>query len=789
MLYHFFNTAWRNWIKYPGYSTLNLLGLSLGLASAFMLLAFSWQQINYDRHFPAGERVYRIASDFFSMGGFAASQEQLLDHLPEICPAVEISARCQLEVKEINIFHGNREHAVTRGIYASEEFFSLFPFPCVQGNLTDALSQPENIVLSLDLSKRIFGGKQAVGQTLSLGSDRKTFTVTAIVDTDEYASHIDAEYWLPLELPKERQEVWTNITYYNYVRLHPGHSSEDLRQGLDVIIEKFAYPSNTMSMSFAEWSESTFALKYFIQPLYDIYLYSNYNFELSAGGNPRLVYILALVGLIIILIAIANYLNLTTARAAVRIKEIGIKKTLGISIAALRLQFILESILFAMLAMSLGLLLSEAIRWCVEHYMYMTLLPPIFSKPNLWMTYVAFAGIIGFISGIYPAFYLAKFAPHYAIKSQTHGRATSLLRNILVTTQFSLAVLLIFCCIVIFAQLGFMSQKDLGFNQDGVIVIDQSDEAKEDLLRLQEQLSSDPQIMQSSICERVPAGRSVSMTAFQTREESEPVTIQTFPVDDKFIPLMNMHLLAGRNFDRRMGQDTNALILNEAAVASLGLENPVGTMLSGKKKVIGVIKDFHFQSLRANIEPAILMYQTSGNSLLLKTTSNHAYSLLQTITTKWESINNQEKLNYSFLDDNFAALAKKDRTLGYAITLFTFLAIFIASLGLLGLVTFAGHQRAKELSIRKVLGASTIQNAMLLISNFLKLMLIAIVIALPLGTFAMQKWLDEFAYRISLEVWTYLVAVAVIMLVTLATLSLQSIRSALQHPIKHLRNE
>ena len=789
MLKHYIVTTWRSISKYPGYSGLNLAGLSLGMASAYMLLTFSYQELTYDQQFPGNDRIYRIASDFYNMGGFALSQEQLLDHLPNICPAVELSTRFKLEVKDLAFSVDNHEILEPQGYYADSNFFKMFPHQIIAGRPAHSLKKPDEVILSANLAAKLFGKKDVVGERIGIGPEENEYVVSAVVETSGSKTHLQGEYWLPLVLPDERQQYWTNVTYYNYVRLHPNRDLSALEQSLHILQRDYAHASNTMGMDFQDWASSNFAVKFFIQPLREIYLYSPYNFEIKSRGNPALAYALGIIGLFIILIAVANYLNLTTARASIRAKEVGVKKTLGITLRGLRFQFLLESIIFSAAAMTIGIVLTELLRMAVVYWTELEIIPSITAYPIYLVGFFLFAMLIGLVAGAYPAFYLTRFQPQKVIKGNYMLSHNGGFRNGLVMIQFGIATLLMVGCLVVYQQLAFLQSQDLGLNQHGIMIIDQSNEAAQQLKILREQLVTDPRVSASSICDRVPSGTSITMTSFAREGSNEAKTFQTFPVDDQFVPLMEMNLLQGRNFDKALATDTNAVILNEAAVAVLEFDQPVGQFLSGSRKIIGVVSDFHYQSLSQKIEPMVMTYSEAGSALLLKLSGKDMASFVQSIHDQWSAIEPDEKLNYAFMDNNFAKMARKEQVLARALTMFALLAVFIACLGLFGLVSFTAHMRSKEMSIRRILGATVSNNVSLIIRDFVKLIAVAMLFSIPLAIWMSIRWLQDFAFRMDLSAWIFILATGMVLLIALLTVGLQTLKVAMENPTKHLRNE
>ena len=780
--------AWRNLAKYPGHTALNLGGLALGIAAAFVLGLFVRQELSYDRAFPGGDRVYRVATDFYGMGGFANSQAQLLDVLPEEVPTIEAATRVEGTYQPVPITVGEIRFEEAGVVHADTSFFRVFPYRFVAGSPRDALRSPDGLVLTEALAAKFFGDASALGETVTVGKDQVPHRVTGIVEAPG-RTHLAADLWLPLA-EIEPATAWTNVAYYNYVKLRSDATAADLERGLDGILRRHAYPASGFDGPFEAWAAAPQSAQFFVQPLHDIYLHSDYNFELAPGGSPLQVTALGLVGLFILLIAGVNYVNLTTARATLRAKEVGVKKTMGAARGALVRQFLTETVVFSLLAAALALFLAEGMLGAFAFVTGEPLVESVLADGRYGLALLAFALGVGVLAGLYPAFYLARAQPVTVLKGGWSGDGNARLRGALVVGQFAIAIVLIVGSLVVYQQLSFMQRTDKGLADDGVLFVENADALGERAEVFRRQLDALPQVERTSRARRVPTGSGVAMYTYQTPQMEESITLQTFQGDAEYVPTLGLHLLAGRNFSAKLASDSSALILNEAAIAALGLgDDPVGEVVNEDEVVIGVVRDFHFQSLRQRIEPVVLRYAEGGDDLVVRLGTHDTAAFLDRMQALWQMFALDEPLRYSFLDANFEALAAQERMLGRAVAFFTLLALAIAAMGLFGLAAFAVERRTKEIGIRKVLGAGAPAILALLSRDFLRLVGVAFVIAVPTAYLVMSRWLDGFAYRIDLGPGVFAAAGASTLVVALATVSWKALRAATTDPVKALRYE
>ena len=787
MLNNHLKLAWRNLRKYPVYSFLNLGGLALGIAAAFVLALYMRQELTYDQHFEDSDRIYRVATDFFEMGGFANSQQQLLDVLPQETPAVDQATRFRRGSTATPVVVGEQVYEESHYLYADSTFFRMFSYRFMAGSPETALQAPDEIILSDRLAQKYFGDASAIGRVVLVGKDKEAYRVGGVVETPPGKTHLVADFWLPLVL-QDPNPRWTNVTYYNYVKLRPDATQADLERGLDAVLQRHAYPASGFAGSFEEWAATPQSVQFWAQPLTDIYLHSTYNFELGPGGSPSQVYILGLIGVFILLIAGMNYINLTTARSSIRAKEVGVKKTLGAGQPALVQQFLAETVVFSLLAMVIAAGMAEGMLAAFSYITGTVLIESVFANQWHLLTLFGFSVVVGLLAGLYPAFYLSSFRPVKILKGEWTLSGNHRLRSSLVVVQFALGIALIISSLAVHEQLDFMQHTDKGFAPEGVLVIENTDELGEQVEAFRQQLDQLPQVERSAYGRRIPTGNGVMMSSFQTPDMEQSITIQTFPGDEDYIAALGMRLVEGRGFSGDLASDSSAVILNESAVRALGLgDEPLGKQINEDQVVIGVISDFHFQSLRDQIEPVVLTYATGGQ-LVLRLHGPQLADFMDQVPAIWQRFST-EPIRYSFLDDNFIRLAEQEQKLSRAVSFFTLLALLIACMGLFGLTAFTVQRRTKEIGIRKVFGAGRSGLVVLLSKDFLKLVLLAYAVAVPVAYFAISRWLEGFAYRVEISATIFLMAGSLALAIALLTVSYHALRTAAANPVKSLRYE
>jgi putative ABC transport system permease protein len=773
---------------------INLGGLSIGIAASFILLVYSQRELSCDRHFPDTGRIVRIGTDFYQLGPFAASQPMLRDLSLASCKDVQDATAIDAG-DEIPIRTGTGDRAFTgiRPYYIDSSFFNIFPYETTSGAILIHGLAPAQAILSASEARKFFGKEYPVGKTIYVGKDMTPCTVVAVLKETFAKSHLDPQVLLyQAPDPNAGSAVWTSCSKYNYVKLKPQGSIAGLNAWLDRVRERIAYPASHSLKNYAQWKTSGESVSFVVQPLTDIYFHSDLKFDLTPGGNLTQVRLLGAISLLLIALAVINYVNLVTARSSTRAKEIGLKKTFGAARLHLIGQILRESLLFSTLAMFLACGLIQVILLGYSYFTGSALTGPIpfLSTNYAWL--ILFSLAVGLLAGIYPAFYLTSFRPGLIVRSTAgSGRNRPTLRNILVTLQFAIAIGLLFVSFVVYSQLQYMKNKDKGFRSDGVVVIENAGALKDRLTAFQQLIEQQSQVASTSLCNRTPAGNSLTMGAYN-KPGTPPnsfIFIQEFPADEKYIATLGIRLTDGRNFNRDLLSDTNSLILNESAVSALGLFHPIGAIIDGSQRIIGVVKDFNYASLHEKVGPAILRYTPTGNTLAIRLRGGHPADFLDWLRRTGKEFLPDTPLNISFLDDNFGRLAEKEHLLGQAITFFTALAILLATLGLIGLTLFTIERRTREIGIRKVLGAGTISIIRLMSGNFIRLALIASAVALPVSWWLINRWLNNFAYRVSVSVWTFFTTEFLIGLIALVVIGALTFKALLADPVKNLRTE
>jgi putative ABC transport system permease protein len=782
--------AFRSLLRNPAYLLINLFGFGIGVACAFIALLYAWQEYNVDRHFQNGDRIYRIGCSFMNMGTFANGPEQLIPELMAHCPAVEYGTRFKKYAAE-TIVVNDQTFREERVLYVDSAFFRIFRYPFVEGSAATAMNSPGQVILSKTLALKYFGNKPAVGQTIKAGREGLRYQVTGVIDAGRDQSHLDGSIWLPVydKLRNNPRPEWYSAAFYNYVCLRPGATENDLKKELERIVHEQIHPMYAADTPYDQWVGSENGYKWLVQPFRDIYLHSRLNFESNVGGDPDKVLGLLLIGGFILLIAMINYINLVTAQAALRAKEVGIRKTLGVGKAGLIKQFLLESALFGLSASLIGLIASEGFLAAGKFITGSNLIDLSIYRAAQVVGIVVFTLLVSIITGIYPAFFLSGFKPTDVLKGTWSIQGNRTIRSALVVFQFSIAIAMMILVLGIYRQLQVMEQHDWGFDRHGICVIENTNRLGDKAETFRQEISRLSGVTATCIAANLPAGNTMSFKTYKTPSMPVELPLKSFVVDADYLPTMGNQLIMGRNFDKSMPTDTSSVILNESAVKALGLgADPLGAEVNKGAHVIGVVSNFNYESLRKEIGPLTLQYATRGYYVIARVNPASTADFTRMAQSIWQKMETDAPFTYYFLDESLAALSTKESVLGKAVLFFTGLSLFIACMGLMGLVAFTAGQRAKEIGIRKVMGASVFQITVLLVRDFLKLTLIALVIAVPIAWWGLQKWLEGFAIRTPLSWWLILAAGCCAVLIACATASSQSLKAALANPTDSLRN-
>ncbi|MEO9484154.1 MAG: ABC transporter permease [Ekhidna sp.] len=784
MLRNYLLVSLRNIRKHFTYSFVNIFGLTVGLACTLVIGIWVHQEYSYDHHFRQSDKIFRVGVNFFNIGDMSIGPDILNEKLKAYS---DVEYTTSMGSKGDVVFVINdQEMAVDKGLKADKDFFKVFSYDFLDGNAGTAMDQPNTVVLTKNTALKLFGRTDVVGETLQIKDDTRTYRVTGVVDITG-RSHIPANMWFSLQLPSNLQ--WTSASSYQYVKMKGENPAERLNEILNDQLKEIQ-AQFAPDQSVEEFTASGI-YKFLPMAIADIHLNSELKFEPSPVGNSQTTQVFAGIAMLILLLAGINFINISTARATTRAKEVGIRKSLGTNRGELILQFTMESILICLIAAVLALGVGELFLITFEKITGLELLKTLFVNPSQLLLVFVGAVVLGVLAGVYPAIYITRFQAVNVLKGKLDTGEKGNIRNGLVLFQFSISICLLIVAIFIYNQLRFIETKDMGFDFDNVMVVDNIRSLPNQGKVLKEELLRKSYIDKISINDRVPANSStLSITSVKNNEEKE-VYVQQFSGDEDLMESIGFRLLEGRNFSERIASDTAALILNESAVAELELDDPVGKTLSnGQYKIIGVISDFNYESLKKKVEPAMLSLSTDDkNNLTIKFSGRHSDELIADINQLWIELEAPGNPSYYFLDENFARLVEREKVLSKSVLIFTVFAMFISCLGLYGLSIFTAERRTKEIGIRRVLGASIASVTRLLSKNFAKPILIAFIIASPVAYYVVQEWLSNYAYRVDLSWMPFVLGGGIALALGLITISWQSIRAALKNPVMSLRSE
>ena len=798
-----FRNLWRN----KGFSAINILGLAIGIATCLIILFFVQHELSYDRFNKKADQIVRVVFRGTVQGGkinestvMPPVAKTLKAEYPEVQQATRIRS-----YGRPRIVYGDKTFREEELAFVDSNFFQVFTLPLVQGDPGTALLQPNTVVISRAVAKKYFGNEEPMGKEFRFkDSNNPPFVVTGVIDKVPLNSHFHFDIFASMSgLPESRSNSWMISEFYTYIVLPPGYNYKKLEARLPQLAEKYISPQlqQAMGMTLAEYRKKGNNIGLFLQPLTDIHLHSDFAYDLSPAGDISYVYIFGVVALFMLIIACINFMNLSTASASKRAREVGIRKVLGSLKLELVRQFLIESILITAIALLLAIVFIYIALPVFNQLAGQQLSFQIAEHPFLVPGTILFVLIIGILAGSYPAFYLSSFKPVAVLKGKfTAGKKSIGLRSGLVVFQFFISITLIVSTTVVYKQLAYIQNKKLGYNKDQVLVLPETWFLGKGQDAFRQQLLKDPRIQNVSTSGYLPAGPSFNNNFFvyPGNNSSQLVKTLRYDVDYNYIPTLGIEMRTGRNFSKSFGADSSGIILNETAANIFGWgNNPLGQTLThtnneGKQltyQVIGVVKDFHFKSLHEKITPLVMTMGDNSGTIIVKVQTSDIAGLLTFIKKQWEQYAPQEPFSYSFLDERFNATYQAEQKIGSILGIFAGLTIFVACLGLFALARFTAEQRTKEIGIRKVLGASVAGVATLLSKDFLKLVLIAFVIASPVAWYIMDMWLRDFAYRINISAWVFLFTALLAIAITIVTISFQSIKAASANPVKSLRTE
>lgn len=803
MLRNYLKIAWRNLRKQRSYAFINIAGLAVGLTCCLLIVLYVSDELSYDRYNTKADRTYRIHTDA-KFGGraveLAVTPDPLGPTLRQDYPQVEQFVRLHHRGTWL-VRRAGSPTAISEDniVFADSTLFDVFTLPFIAGNPKRALAEPNTVVITESAAKRHFGSQQPLGKMLLLGD--QSYRITGLIHDMPANSHFRADIFPTMLSDNYQWGNWLSTNHYTYIVLKPGTDPTVFSRNLDAVVDKYGGPvlMKELGVSMSQFRQSGNQFRLWMMPLTDLHLHSKQTVEMAATGNIQYVYIVSAIALIILLIACVNFVNLATAQSAKRATEVGIRKVLGSERGQLMGQFITESILITTFALAVALLLVAVTLPLFNEVAAKTLRWTVLVTPG-WLAGLATVPIVvGGLAGSYPALFLSAFQPLQIVKGNRMAGIRGLsLRSGLVVFQFTTSVLLIIGTLVVYHQLTYIQTRKLGFDRSNVLTINTNGSNQDELFR-QEVLTL-PGVVSGTLSGFLPVPSDRSDSPLFPMGETDPkkaVSTQRWTVDYEYIKTMDMQIRQGRNFSRAFGTDSSGVILNETAVRLLGFNNPVGQrvdMFQGTNQrktftVVGVVGNFNYESLRQPVGAvALFLGQDSGSASFRLSKADIPHLLMQ-IEATWKRLMPGQPFTYQFMDDRFDYVYRAEQRVGVLTLAFSVLAILIACLGLFGLAAFTVEQRTKEIGVRKVLGASVASLVALLSRDFLKLVLIAIGIASPLAWYAMNRWLSDFAYRIDISWWVFVLAGLLAIGIALLTVSFQSVQAALMNPVKSLRSE
>ncbi|HXB29047.1 MAG TPA: ABC transporter permease [Puia sp.] len=806
MIKNYFKIGIRSLLRNKFFTAINIFGLTLGMTTCLLIMLYVQNEMSYDRFNKKADQIVRVVF----RGSIQGEKMKEAMVMPPIAQTFKSEYPEVLEATRLRnygnprITYGDKTFKENAFAYADSNFFEVFTLPFLKGNPKTALLEPNTIVISESVAKKYFGSEDPIGKVLQFKDLNTSFKITGVMREMPVNSHFHFDLFASMaSFPQSREFSWMTSEYYTYLVLPKGYDYKKLEAKLPADVEKYmgSQLQKAMGMTYAQFRQKGNELGLYLQPLMDIHLHSDLNLELGPVGDIRYVYIFSIVAIFMLLIACINFMNLSTAGASKRAREVGIRKVLGSLNGQLVRQFLLESLLLTSFAFLLSILL---VFWALPFLNKLSgknLSFNLLSNPWLLPGLLLFALITGLLAGSYPAFFLSSFKPVTVLKGKiaSMGKTVSL-RSGLVVFQFFISIVLIIGTIIVHKQLTFIQNEKLGYNKDQVVIVQESYWLGKNLEPFKQKLLQDPRVVSISSSGYLPAGNTYNNNFMIYADNSSDQLVKTlrYDVDYNYIQTLGMEMADGRNFSKSFGTDSTGIIINEETAKAFGWDkNALGHNLTrpdndGTKltyHVIGVVKNFHFKSFHEPISPLVMVLNNNIENLIVKTNTSDIAGLLSTMKKNWNDLKGEVPFSYTFLDDRFNKSYESEQKIGLILSIFAGVTIFVACLGLLGLATFTAEQRTKEIGIRKVLGASIANIVSLLSIDFIKLVFIAFIIATPVAWYMMNKWLQDFAYKTNISGWIFLLVAVLAVAITIITVSFRAIRAAVVNPVDSLRAE
>ncbi|SEL53785.1 ABC transporter permease [Parapedobacter koreensis] len=814
MIKNYLKIAWRNLTKHRLYSAIKIGGFAFSIAACMLITLYTIHETSYDQSYPDADRLYRVVGQFTDNGNVIKGisfegpfAEAMKADFPEIEQAGRLLPNPLFGAGSNQVATDSHpESAHEDGvIYMDQQLLDLLQLPMVYGDRQYALSQPNTVVLTASKANKYFADSNPIDKVIYLNNDKsKPYVVKGIIQDIPTNSHLYGyDIFLTLSgihFYDGEQTNWLASNYVTYFKVKPGTDVRQLeKKTTKNYVEHYLIPALKASGHQIPKSIETAGL--LLQPVPGIHLHSydirDYN-EGSAKGDIRFVWLFGGIAVFILLIACINFINLSTAKSANRAKEVGLRKVVGSYRSSLTTQFLIESVLYSILSIILGALLAWLFLPLFNQLADKRLTFP-WTSPWLLPIILLSALGIGLLAGLYPALYLSGFRPIHVLKGQlSRGSRNPILRNGLVVFQFTTSIILIVGTLIINQQMRFILNRKIGFDKDQVMLIQATHTLGKQVTTLKDEIRNLPDVLDVTVSDYLPVqmdGVKRNGNSFwrEGRVNADPsVGGQFWQIDENYLPTLGIHLVEGRNFNRELATDREAAIINQSLAKSLQLTNPIGAQITNSRQkmtIVGVVEDFNFEPMRDEVGGVCLVLGNSPSIMAVKINGGNLSASIAAITAKWEEFAPEQPIRFTFLDESFATMYGDVQRIGMIFTCFATLAILIACLGLFGLAAFITEQRTKEIGIRKVLGATVTGIVGLLSRDFVRLVAIAIVIATPIAWWAMNQWLEDFAYRIDIQWWIFAVAGLAAVMIALLTVSWQAIRAAVANPVESLRDE
>ncbi len=806
MIKNFFLTAFRNAFKNWTYSIINILGLSTGLASIIYITLFVQFELGYDKIHEKADQIYRVGVYGMMMNNelnqavtAAPMAEAMINDYPEVLNTCRIN-----KSGDWLIVYKDRKINEKEFLFADSSFFDVFSFELLKGDPKTALTKPNNIVITETGARKYFGNEDPIGKMLKVESDTTLYEIVGLMEDPPENSHFHFDLLGSMSrIGSSRNTFWVSHNFYTYIVLEEGTDPVAFQEKMQSMVGKYVGPQieQFLGIKMEEFENSGNSFSYFIQPLLDIHLHSDLQAELETNGNIQYIYIFISIAIFILVIASINFTNLSTARASKRSKEVGIRKVVGAVKKQLVVQFLMESFIITVVSLGLAILLLELFLPGLNNLVHIPLGISYFANWHVVPLLFLLILIVSLMAGSYPAFFLASFRPAAVLKGKLKlGVRGGILRSVLVITQFVVSVFILLSTYTVSDQLKYMLNKDLGFEKENVLMIRRSDALKTKMEAFKSELQKIPSVVNVTNSNTYP-GNNFSNNAFWLEGESTSNTylLNQARVSFDYGKTLNFELKQGRFFSREFSTDSNAIVINEAAVKSLGLEDPIGKNILApgrdnsfqKLPIIGVVKDFNFKSLHTKVEPVAftLMRGNAEGVVCVKLAPEDMSESIKQIQNVWDDFVVNYPFEYFFFDDHLKEMYEAEQRTNSIFILFTILSILISFLGLLGLISFITEQRKKEIGVRKTFGSSTGNIVLIISRGILKLIVVASIVSWPIAYWVMNNWLKDFSYRVDINFVMFVVIPVLTILLSLLTVIYQTVRAARKNPAETLRYE